>query len=171
MLDRKSAIYSDRPVFWMGGELSGWKNTLVLTPYGARFRAIRRLLHQFVGTRATMEEHADVEEEETHRLVLRILQDPRPQNLAEHVRKYVASVVLCADGSICIRRTAGGIILKLAYGYDTRENNDPFVERADSAVEQFSKSTEPGAFVVDIIPWCKCIHVRISKIGFSKLFS
>jgi hypothetical protein len=38
MLDKKSGIYSDRPVLQMGGELCGWRDNLVLTPYGERFR-------------------------------------------------------------------------------------------------------------------------------------
>ncbi len=29
MLEKKSVIYSDRPVLQMGGELVGWKRTLV----------------------------------------------------------------------------------------------------------------------------------------------
>lgn len=41
LLDKRSVTYSDRPVLTMGSELVGWKNTLALTPYGARFREYR----------------------------------------------------------------------------------------------------------------------------------
>jgi hypothetical protein len=50
-------------------------------------------------------------------------------------------------------RLAGGIILKLAYGYATREHDDPFVRQAEIVLAQFSVATMPGAFLVDIVPW------------------
>ncbi len=49
MLDKKSSIYSDRPVIGMGGELVGWKNTMIFMSYGTRFRNGRRLAHQLFG--------------------------------------------------------------------------------------------------------------------------
>ena len=33
-----------RPVLWMGGELVGWKNTLVLLPYGDIFSVVLFIL-------------------------------------------------------------------------------------------------------------------------------
>ena len=38
-----------------------------------------------------------------------------------------------------------------------KENNDPFVELADRVLDIFSKSTAPGAWMVDIIPYCKAV--------------
>jgi hypothetical protein len=46
MLDNKSAVYSDRPVFPMGGELFGFKDALPFLPYGDRFRRYRKILHR-----------------------------------------------------------------------------------------------------------------------------
>jgi hypothetical protein len=51
-------------------------------------------------------------------------------------------------------RTAGAIILRISHGYEIQETNDPFVELADKATEQFSLSTAPGAFLVDLVPAC-----------------
>lgn len=48
--------------------------------------------------------------------------------------------------------TAGVIILKISHGYEVREENDPFVDLADQALQQFSASTAPGAFLVDLLP-------------------
>ena len=65
-------------------------------------------------------------------------------------------------GAICNRprrflhyRNAGAIILRISHGYHIQEERDPFVDLADTAVDQFSRSTAPGAFMVDIIPACK----------------
>jgi len=86
MLDKKSSIYSDRPVIPMAGELVGWKNVLVLLPYQCkRFRTHRRLLHQTIGTPAAASNFHVLEEEETRKFLKRVLD--KPDNLAEHVRK------------------------------------------------------------------------------------
>jgi hypothetical protein len=54
-------------------------------------------------------------------------------------------------------RTAGAIILLISHGYtvDPRPGEDHFVKLADLATEQFSYSTEPGRWLVDIMPICK----------------
>jgi hypothetical protein len=84
MLEKKSAIYSDRPVMEMGGELVGWKHTLVLLPYGDRFRSYRKMFHQVIGTNAAMANFHPVEEAETHRFLKLLLE--RPKEFANHIR-------------------------------------------------------------------------------------
>ena len=49
-------------------------------------------------------------------------------------------------------RTAGAIILRISHGYEVKETTDPFVTLADEATEQFSRSTAPGGFLVNLIP-------------------
>lgn len=88
MLDKKSTIYSDRPIMQMGGELVGWKNTLVLTPYGDRFRTYRKLFHQVIGTHSAMMNFHPIEEKETHGFLKRILVNP--DALPDHVRRCVS---------------------------------------------------------------------------------
>jgi hypothetical protein len=52
-------------------------------------------------------------------------------------------------------RTAGIIILMMAYGYSVKENNDPLVDVVEAAVNGFSECMEPGAYLVDMIPFRK----------------
>jgi len=85
MLETRSSIYSDRPILQMGGEMVGWKDTLVLIPYGERFRNYRKMFHQVIGTPSAMSAYHSVEEHETLRFLQRILVDP--DNLAAHIRK------------------------------------------------------------------------------------
>ena len=138
MLEKKSSSYSDRPVLPMGGELVGWKNTLVLLPYGDRFREYRKNFARVIGSRAAMETYRPIEEVETHRFLQRVL--AKPTELAQHVR-----------------HTAGAIILRISHGYEVKEHQDPFVDLADRAVDQFSTSTATGAFLVDVVPACRSI--------------
>ncbi|KIK64105.1 hypothetical protein GYMLUDRAFT_40354 [Collybiopsis luxurians FD-317 M1] len=149
MLDKNSAIYSDRPVIPMGGELCGWKNTLVLTPYGERFRNYRRLAHQLFGNAATMKSFHPVEELETHRFLKRLLS--RPAEFSDHIRK-----------------TAGAIILRISHGYEVGEGADPFVTLADKATEQFALSTSPGGFLVNLIPFLQYIPDWVPGTAFKK---
>ncbi|TEB32646.1 cytochrome P450 [Coprinellus micaceus] len=150
MLEKKSAIYSDRPVMEMGGELVGWKHTLVLLPYGDRFRSYRKMFHQVIGTNAAMANFHPVEEAETHRFLKLLLE--RPKEFANHIRVM-----------------AGGIILRISHGYTIQEKNDPFVTLADEATEQFSMSTAPGGFLVNLVPPLKHIPGWFPGAGFQKI--
>ena len=49
LLDKRSAIYSDRPRLPMVGELMGWDHSIALTRYNTRFRETRRLAKGIIG--------------------------------------------------------------------------------------------------------------------------
>ncbi|THV05395.1 cytochrome P450 [Dendrothele bispora CBS 962.96] len=148
LLDKKSSIYSDRPVLQMGGELIGWKNTLALMPYASkRFRRYRRLFHNLIGSQATIGQYYPVQELETHRFLRRVLTSS--EDLQDHIRK-----------------TAGAIIFRISHGYEVKECNDPFVRLADLATEQFSVATAPGQFLVDSIPALRHIPDWFPGAGF-----
>jgi hypothetical protein len=84
LLDKKSSNYSDRPILQMGGELCGWKDTLVLVPYGQRFRNYRKNFHRTIGSHSAMKQYLPWEEHETHRFLQRVL--AKPEELYQHVR-------------------------------------------------------------------------------------
>ncbi|KAF8192574.1 cytochrome P450 [Pholiota molesta] len=149
MLDKKSAIYSDRPVLQMGGELVGWKNTMVLLPYSDRFRRYRRLFHSLIGNHAAVTQFHPSQETETRRFLRRILLSP--DDFSQHVR-----------------RTVGAVILKISHGYEVKEQDDPFVEMADTATFQFSLATAPGGFLVDLIPFLRHIPLWFPGAGFHR---
>ncbi|KAG6915061.1 hypothetical protein DXG01_013668 [Tephrocybe rancida] len=150
MLDRKSHIYSDRPVLEMGGNLVGWKNSLVLLPYGDRFRRFRRLFHGIIGSRASMKKFSHIEENETHKFLRRLLTEPA--DLAAHVR-----------------HTAVAIILRISHGYQVQEKDDPLVKIADTASDQFSLSTIPGKYLVDTLPSLRHVPAWLPGAGFKRM--
>lgn len=52
-------------------------------------------------------------------------------------------------------RTAGAIILKLSHGYTIEpEGPDPLVDLADEVLLEFALSTQPGLWMVDVLPFC-----------------
>ncbi|EAU84306.1 cytochrome P450 [Coprinopsis cinerea okayama7 len=149
MLDKKSAIYSDRPVLQMGGELVGWKNTLVLLPYGDRFRRYRKFFHQSIGSFHAMKRFLPLEEREMRRFLQKLI--AKPDDLASH-----------------IRWTVGSVILKVSHGYDVKEIRDPFVELAERATEQFALATAPGGHLVDVIPALRHLPTWFPGAGFRR---
>ena len=91
LLERRSAIYSDRPHMIMAGDVVGWDQVLVLLRYGPQFREYRRLMARALGSRRSVESFAPVVEYQTGRLLLRLLRTPVTvvSDLPAQVRKYV----------------------------------------------------------------------------------
>ncbi|PPR01578.1 hypothetical protein CVT24_005869 [Panaeolus cyanescens] len=133
LLDKKSSIYSGRPRLYMC-QLCGWDNLVaMMQPHQERFKHIRTDFHQTIGTPSSMETFLPVEEDETRKFVNRILREP--DDLFSHVR-----------------RTAGSIVLRIAYGYPGQKTNDPLVKLADDVLTYFSEGTAPGSYWVNAIP-------------------
>ncbi|KAG1851303.1 cytochrome P450 [Suillus subalutaceus] len=149
MMDRKSILYSDRPVLPMVGELVGWKDSLPLLSYGDRLRRQRKNIQRVIGSRAAVDVYNETEEVETLRFLKRVL--ARPDRLQEH-----------------IRHTAGAIILRISHGYEVKENDDPFVDLADRATFQLSQG-QFGNFMVDILPFLAKVPAWFPGAGFKRI--
>ncbi len=87
LLEKRSALYSDRPHFTMAGEIVGWDQILVLLRYGSQFREYRRLMARALGSRKTVETFAPVIEAQSAQLLVRLLRDAR--DIPGHLREYV----------------------------------------------------------------------------------
>lgn len=87
MLDKKSRLYSDRPTLMMAGRLIGWDDVVGLVPFSERWIEHRKMLAQFMGTKAKVEEFGEVLAEETEVYLRRILEGK--EEWVEHSRKWV----------------------------------------------------------------------------------
>ena len=155
MLEKKSSIYSSRPMIAVGGELVGWNRTLALLPYGNKFREYRRLIFQLIGSRKNMERFVPLVEAKTRAFVHELNQDPA--RLVKLIQKYGHRSLDTAPERVCLTfcsrcRSAGAIILMMSHGYQVQDKNDPFVATVDEAMEQFAICTAPGAFLANIFP-------------------
>ncbi|TDL20079.1 cytochrome P450 oxidoreductase OrdA-like protein [Rickenella mellea] len=151
LFEKKSSIYSSRPTLTFGGQMCGWENSLALQPYGHRFRSYRKNIYQLMGTKASvLSQFSELEEKETRRFLRRVLKDP--EMLREHVRRW-----------------AGGIILRISHGYRVEQvGDDPLVDLADEALVQFSLSTTPGAWLVDVMPFLRYAPDWLPGTGFKR---
>lgn len=86
LLDKKGAIYSDRPTLPVAGRIMGWDQTLGLYHYGPVWREGRRMYSRTLGSRKNIDNLADQLEEENHRFLGRL--STEPGQLLQHVRRY-----------------------------------------------------------------------------------
>lgn len=56
----------------------------------------------------------------------------------------------------------------MAYGYEVQEGRDPYVDLVEVAVDQFSASTRPGAFLVDIFPFLRYVPSWVPGANFKR---
>ena len=133
LLEKRSAIHSSRPRLEFGVEMCGWSNMLAVMPNTPRWRAYRKSIHSLFGSK-TFDRLKPIQELEVGRFLIRMLNKPK-------------------DLMYNIRAESGAIILKTIYGYTIEPHGaDPVVMVADKALAQFSRSSVPGAYLVDIIP-------------------
>ncbi|KAJ7200845.1 cytochrome P450 [Mycena pura] len=134
-LDTRGSVFSSRPRLPMAGELAGYDQTLVLLPYGPRFRVYRKHFAKLIGTQGVVRQFIPLVEAETHRFLKRLLLKPGGDSISAHVRKLT-----------------GAIILRITYGIEVQEEEDPFVTLIEKANDNFNAATVPGAFLVDVFP-------------------
>ncbi|KAF5372558.1 hypothetical protein D9758_005187 [Tetrapyrgos nigripes] len=133
MLDKKSRIYSDRPVLIMAGQLLGWDKGPALIPFCQTWSEYRRLFAQIMGTRSKIDSFNELFTDETHTFLRNVLETPN--SWLDHSRRY-----------------AGALVLQVAFGYKAKEKDDHLVELVDEAMDNFSETTASNAFMVDVFP-------------------
>ncbi|KAG6901516.1 hypothetical protein C0995_010939 [Termitomyces sp. Mi166 len=149
ILDKKGSIYSDRPQLPMGGELIGWKHALPLVRYGETFQLYRKRFHQLFGTPADAKAFHKSEIQAVGSFLDSIYRDP--EDLIQYIKKHV-----------------GAVSLRIVYGYEVTEKQDPFVHLLDHGMAQFAVATAPGAFPVDVFPPRKCCELDCSPTSLLK---
>ncbi|KAJ7075379.1 putative monooxygenase [Mycena belliarum] len=145
LLDQRSAIYSERPTMIMGN-LSGYGQPFILQPYGENWRQQRRIVAQDFSQIGIIRYHPIQERE---------------------ARKFISGII--EDSSTLFRQLKlrmGTIIIQVTYGHYLKDENDPFLTMPLTAMDNFSKSTAPGAWLVDFIPQLQYMPVWMPGASF-----
>ena len=58
--------------------------------------------------------------------------------------------------------------MKITYGIDVQESDDPYISTAEEAADGFNEAGVPGAFLVDTFPILKYVPSRFPGAGFQK---
>ncbi|KAJ6503088.1 cytochrome P450 [Mycena vulgaris] len=162
LLDKRSAIYSDRPrghmlelmggTFMFGMQLirpifvSNLLLPLALQRYGER--AQRRHFHHELNA-VSARRFRSLEIQQAHDLLRRMLDNPDAYN--EHF-DYVF----------------GGIMMTMAYGLDILPHNDPYINLAHMTLRVLSHAAVPGRFLVDVIPALKHVPSWFPGAAFKR---
>ncbi|KAM7183943.1 putative cytochrome P450 [Naviculisporaceae sp. PSN 640] len=138
LLDKKSAIYSDRPPSYVSHDLITKGDHLLVMKYGETWRSFRRAIHQFFRETAC-------ESEQIKTLVnaeqVQMMRDflVHPENHMRHTK-----------------RTSNSIIMSLVFGTRTDSDQTPHMKELYEVMERWSEVMEIGATPpVDIFPLLK----------------
>ncbi|KIK93082.1 hypothetical protein PAXRUDRAFT_34248 [Paxillus rubicundulus Ve08.2h10] len=150
LLDKRGAIYSDRPRLVMAGELCGCENMVAFAPHGDTSRRQRKLMQTALGL-SSIKTYQPLFELETRPFLKRLVEDPF--GFRDHIRQY-----------------AGGLTLLILYGYQVQSVNDPFLRLADECVWLISNRILSGGGIwpVDVFPSLKRLPEWFPGAGFKR---
>ncbi|KAG2346057.1 cytochrome P450 [Suillus weaverae] len=114
LLDKRSAIYSDRPVI-PTNEIAGLDFNTVLLPYGETLRQHRKIFHQVLRAEASVSYH-EMYSRHANELVFNLLN--ATGDLQKPTQEYTAS-----------------LIMAVTYGHTGRGTKDPFLTRAQELLD------------------------------------
>ncbi|CAG9996855.1 unnamed protein product [Clonostachys byssicola] len=150
ILDKKSLKTSSRPWLEFAFGLCGFGNYTSSLPYSENFRLDRKLMHQHVGTKTTVEGFREAQQFEVSRMLRLILDEPG--KLLDH-----------------LELVTGSSIIKVTYGYsiDTARR-DPVLDLVTRMMANFNKIAGPGIWMVDIAPALKYLPNWFPGAGFKR---
>ncbi|KAG2141066.1 cytochrome P450 [Suillus clintonianus] len=152
IMENQGGTLADRPRMIAAGELFGGGLSIAYTPFGDRFRRMRRALHTHFQPKAAGA-YQPLQAANVKNLVFDILDDP--YNFQNHVTSYAATV-----------------ITKVTYGNTAPTSaTDPRVIEMRQLRKLIDGALRPDAFyLVDSIPWLKHFpwYGRELKQGFQR---
>ncbi|CAG8120032.1 unnamed protein product [Penicillium salamii] len=150
ILEKRSAKHSSRPNLVFADEIVGWGKAPSSQDNTSLLRLYRKAMARIIGSRSSMSKFDDMLEVEARRFLWRVLNHPK--DFVKHTRT-----------------AAGAFILKITYGYNIEpHHDDPLVNLADLALQQFSASVVPGAWLVDMVPALKHLPEWAPGAAFKK---
>ncbi|KAL1702540.1 cytochrome P450 [Schizophyllum commune] len=138
LLAQRAQYYSDRPAFPMTIDLMGMDFNFAFIPYGAGWRARRRIAHESLHGKASINVRP-LELKSAHTFLRNMLDAGEDDLEAE------------------IRLMTGRLIVSAAYGIDVRSKEDPHIVEAELLMRRLMSSAAPGAYLVNSIPALKYV--------------
>lgn len=148
LIVRRADIYSDRPQTTMYCDLVGRGKTVFSSNHGERFRQYSKLLHQAL-SKTAIREYQNAQDDATNRMLGSMLL--RPDSFAQH-----------------IRTCAGRIIMRVAYGYELKNEDDYYVSLVQQSISLGNEAFKPGRWLVDSFPLLRYVPSWFPAAGFKK---
>ncbi|KAF7302033.1 O-methylsterigmatocystin oxidoreductase [Mycena indigotica] len=125
LLEKRSAIYSSRPVRTMQTEINGFSWLFSGLPYGPWYKKHRTMFHNHFQAKVIPRYH-DTLVDSAYTLLRNLRLSHTPEHLLQH-----------------LRRTTTAIVLSISYGHHVAEQGDEYVELADQALVGLSIMASP----------------------------
>ncbi|KAK0479198.1 cytochrome P450 [Armillaria novae-zelandiae] len=151
LLDKRGAIYSDRPEQKMVGDLCGCNRLLPFLKYNSeRFTRQQRFVKKTLGPRS-IPAYVPMIRASTNAFLCEMISSP--SHYLKHARKY-----------------AGGLTLSVVYGYQARNANDKFLRQAEVCLDIITNDIIAGSGIwpVDLIPVLGYLPSWMPGAGFKK---
>ncbi|KAH9067874.1 cytochrome P450 [Lactarius vividus] len=151
LMEKRSAIYSDRAPLVMATELCGAGHMVAFTRYGEESRRQRRLMSRGLAQSRIPQYHPLISA--STRPLLRSL-------LASSGRDFVPA----------IRRYAGGLNLNVVYGLEATRDDDPALLKVEGATDLLANHITAGGglWAVDVLPFLKYLPTWFPGAGFRR---
>ncbi|KAI8945902.1 putative O-methylsterigmatocystin oxidoreductase [Xylaria longipes] len=148
LLDKRGANYADRPRFVLF-EVMGWGVTLTFLRWSPRFILHRKLLQKSF-TQSASKAYRPIQKEEARHAARAILANPMNWN-------------------ILLRHFSTAVVLRVGFGIEVREKDDPYVNMTLGAEEATGQGGVPAGNVVDFFPMLRYLPNSVARL--SKVFS
>ncbi|EMD36399.1 hypothetical protein CERSUDRAFT_84543 [Gelatoporia subvermispora B] len=132
LFDRRGEVYSHRPRFVMAGEMMGLGKSMALIDYNPQYKQLRKLCQHALNADAVRKYHP-VQEAIAVAFVRSLLRTPD---------KFL-------DG---LRLTLGRVVLAITYGLSVDTADSEYIAEAEDTMALISRTTLPGAHLVDLLP-------------------
>ncbi|KAF7441173.1 hypothetical protein PC9H_001522 [Pleurotus ostreatus] len=132
LLEKRSALYSDRPNFTVYTSLMGWDLHMGFFPYGRRFRKHRKLLQSYL-TQQSIVKFQPIQLINARYLAKGLMENKR--DFGHYISRYATSVVM-----------------RIAYGHQIMSEEDEFMTIVNDVAYALNNCGPPGATIVDYFP-------------------
>lgn len=149
LIDR-SAVYSDRPRLVMGSELCGLDRTTVLSPYGPQLKGHRSIFSRGINAKSSLEKYHSAMEETAQAFARGLASDP--DDLIGQIHRSLADLQLA-----------------VVYDFAAQGKKDPLIDDTEKAIDYFTAVLEPGAYLVDALPFLKYLPSWMPGAGFKRI--
>ncbi|KZW01466.1 cytochrome P450, partial [Exidia glandulosa HHB12029] len=148
LLERRGAIYSDRPPFTMLGDLMGWNWAPTFMPYGPLWRAHRRVFQSRIGTTSLSPHLRAVQQYANVKLLQGLLETP--EDFMQHTH--------CS--------AAAGLLM-MSFGIDIEKDNS-LLKLNEAGVDSIVEAGVPGRYAVDAWSALKHVPIWMPGAGFKR---
>ncbi|TBU28897.1 cytochrome P450 [Dichomitus squalens] len=131
LMDKRSANYSDRPVFPLFMNL-GWGVSVTFLKYGPQFFKQRRILQQYLA-KSEVARFRPIHTEEARKMLKHLVERP-------------------TDFDWMVRRFGAAVIMKIAYGHQIERDDDEYIKLTENVSLAHVDAGDPGTAPVDFFP-------------------